>query len=92
MTIKDDFTRLEVFCEGPFEGLCTPAEFAEINGLEESTIRHAIRQGRLEVGKDCFKFGKQWVLSPNAFPKFSNLGYDKYFELKRAYNNHPERG
>ena len=86
MTIKDDKNRLKAFCEGPFAGLCTPAEFAEIFGVDESAVRHAIRSERLLPGIDCFKFGKQWILSENAFKNFTRAGsYKKVSELKTAY-------
>lgn len=86
MAIKDDPVRLKAFCDGPFAELCTPVEFAEIFGVDESAVRHAIRSGRLEVGKDCFKFGKQWVLSRYAFPKFARGGgYSELSLIKVEY-------
>ena len=35
---------------------------AEQYNREESTLRRAIKNGLLEEGKDCKKFGKQWVI------------------------------
>lgn len=86
MAIQDDFDRLKTFCEGPFAGLCTPAEFAELHGVDESAVRHAIRSGRLRPGSDCFKFGKQWVLSKYAFANFPKNGsFQKVSELNLAF-------
>lgn len=87
MAIQDSFERLEAFATGPFEGLCTPAEIAEVFHVDESAIRHAIRNGRLEPGKDCFKFGKQWVLSKYAFPKLTRMGsWAKHSEIITDYH------
>ncbi len=86
MAIQDDFSRLEVFATGPFEGLCTPAEFADEFGVDESAIRHAIRNGKFVIGKECFKFGKQWILNKYAFDKYArNGGYSEYSKIKCAY-------
>lgn len=46
-----------------FAGLLSLAEAAEIWQTDESTIRKAIAQGRLIDGRDCRKFGKQWVIT-----------------------------
>lgn len=86
MAIKDDPVRLRVFCDGPFTDLCTPVEFAEIFGVDESAVRHAIRSGRLQTGVDCWKFGKQWVLSRGAFRKFSRGG--GYSELSWIHTDY----
>lgn len=93
MNFTDDIIRLELFADGPFQGLTTPAEFAELIGVEESTIRHAIKAGRLKPGIDCMKFGKQWVMAPHAFVVMDRYnGYGKYYDIMKAYNSHPERG
>lgn len=65
--LYDNPFRAEAFISGPFAGLCTPAEMAEILGIDDSTIRQAIRNGRLKIGHDCFQLGKQWILSENAW-------------------------
>lgn len=51
---------------GPFADLLSIAEAAEIWGKEQSTLRKAIQDGRLKPGKDCRKFGKQWVVTADA--------------------------
>lgn len=51
---------------GPFEGLLSLAEAAEMWDIDPSTIRKAILDHRLVEGKDCRKFGKQWVVSEDA--------------------------
>ena len=84
MAITDNFERLAAFATGPFEGLCTPAEFAAIQGIDESAIRHAIRNGRLIPGKHCLKLGKQWVLCSEAFRAY-NGNYAKLSQIKSDY-------
>ena len=51
---------------GPFADLLSIAEAAEIWGKEQRTLRKAIQDGRLKPGKDCRKFGKQWVVTADA--------------------------
>lgn len=45
-----------------WDKLLSLKEAAEQYGREESTLRRAISNGLLEEGKDCKKFGKQWVI------------------------------
>jgi len=45
-----------------FSDLCSMKEATDLFGLNQSTIRKAIKYGRFEIGQDVFKFGKQWVL------------------------------
>lgn len=52
--------------ENPFYGLLTPVDAAEIWGLEQSTIRKYCTDGTFEPGKDCWKFGKQWIVTAQA--------------------------
>lgn len=54
---------------GHFAGLLALSEAAEIWGINESTIRKAIADGRLKPGQDCRKFGKQWVITAQAMRK-----------------------
>lgn len=49
-----------------FDECLTPREVADIWDINESTIRKAIAAGRLQIGEDCQKFGKQWVLNIEA--------------------------
>lgn len=48
--------------ENIWDKLLSLKEAAEQYGREESTLRRAISNGLLEEGKDCKKFGKQWVI------------------------------
>lgn len=70
MAIQDNVDRAKAFVSGPFAEICSLAEFAEICDVDESTIRHAIKSGRFRMGIDCMKFGKQWVMSKQAFVTF----------------------
>lgn len=67
---------------GPFSGIFSLAEAAQIWGIDDSTIRKAISDGRLKPGTDCRKFGKQWVVTFRAmdlhFGKLCKDAYDKY--------------
>lgn len=45
-------------------------------GLNESTLRKAISYGKLIIGVDACKYGKQWVISTKA--------------MKREYGNPKE--
>lgn len=59
--------------DGPFKGLLSCADAAAIWEIDQSAIRHAIRNYRLRQGRDCKKFGKQWVVSGTALDEA--LGY-----------------
>ena len=52
--------------ETPFDGLIALSDATLIWGLNESTLRKAIAYGKLVVGRDVCKFGKQWVISSEA--------------------------
>ena len=50
----------------PFDGLIALRDATILWGLNESTLRKAIAYGKLVVGRDVCKFGKQWVISSTA--------------------------
>lgn len=64
----------------PWKELLSLAEAAEIWGIDESTIRKAITQGRLVDGQDCRKFGKQWVITATAMSKTFRGGWSPWSE------------
>ena len=47
----------------PFDGLISMADATTLWGLNESTLRKAISYGKLKIGIDVCKYGKQWVVS-----------------------------
>lgn len=49
-----------------FSRLLSLHDAAEEWGIDDSTIRHAIRAGKLIPGYDCQKYGKQWVIDREA--------------------------
>ena len=51
---------------GKFDGLHALSTAAAIWDLDDSTLRKAIADGRLVIGEDCTKFGKQWVVTEEA--------------------------
>ncbi len=53
----------------PFDGLIAFSDATQIWGLNESTLRKAIAYGKLIVGQDVCKFGKQWVISSRAMER-----------------------
>ncbi len=58
-----------------FEGLLSFADAAAIWGRDPSSLRRAAADGRLIVGKDCQKYGKQWVVTVDAMAReFSRYG------------------
>lgn len=82
---------------GPFFQLLSFAEAAEIWGIDQSTLRKAVADGRLYPGVDCRKFGKQWVVTVDAmarvFSKTGNMDYSPWskflthLRLARAAKN-----
>ncbi len=55
--------------ETPFDGLIAFSDATELWGLNESTLRKAISDGKLVNGVDVCKFGKQWVVSIDAMKR-----------------------
>lgn len=79
--LYDDPTRAAAFLSGPFADLCTPTEMAETLHIDDSTIRQAIRSGRLVIGKDCIQLGKQWLLSRHAWSVMGKHGGYQEFSM-----------
>lgn len=74
MIFDNDPVRAEAYLgPGPFADLLSLSEFAALHKVDDSTIRQAIRAGRLKIGEDCLKFGKQWVLTKRAIEHFSSI-------------------
>lgn len=55
--------------ETPFDGLISMNDATTIWGLNESTLRKAISYGKLKIGIDVCKYGKQWVVSIDSMLK-----------------------
>lgn len=53
--------------ENKFYGLVTLNEAADLIGVTSSYLRAEIKRGKLEIGIDCEKFGKQWVVDKERF-------------------------
>lgn len=49
-----------------FDGLLALSDATVLWGLNESTLRKAISYGKLKVGIDVSKYGKQWIISMEA--------------------------
>lgn len=60
---------------GQFEGLYSISEAAEMCAVDTSTLRRAIKKGKIKEGFDCRKFGKQWVLTYDAISILMNMKY-----------------
>lgn len=59
-----------------FEGLLSFADAAAIWKRDPSSLRKAAADGRLQVGTDCMKYGKQWVVTVDAMAReFSSHGH-----------------
>lgn len=67
---------------GPFEGMLSCEDAAQIWGLDSSTIRKAISTGRLKEGKDCCKYGKQWVITAEAMAREFKEGWAPWTRYK----------
>ena len=50
----------------PFDKLLAFSEAAEIWCIDQSTLRKAVANNKLIEGRDCRKFGKQWVVTVDA--------------------------
>lgn len=50
----------------PFDGLYALSDAADLWGKDDSTLRHAIINGKFVDGVDVKKFGKQWVIAREA--------------------------
>lgn len=63
----------------PFDDLLSFGDATSLWGLNESTLRKAIRYGKLTDGIDVQKFGKQWIITKSAMrreygePQNSNI-------------------
>ena len=55
-----------VTIKSKFDGLMALSDATIIWGLNESTLRKAISYGKLKVGVDVSKYGKQWIISMEA--------------------------
>lgn len=55
--------------ETPFDDLMAFSDATSLWGLNESTLRKAVKYGKLVNGKDICKFGKQWVISKSAMER-----------------------
>lgn len=53
----------------PFDRLLALSDATVLWGLNESTLRKAIAYGKLTVGIDVSKFGKQWIISMDAMER-----------------------
>ena len=71
-----------------FEGLLSLADAAKIWGINESTVRKAIAAGRLVQGRDCQKYGKQWVVTVDAMAREFFGGYDPWKAAKQAVSSY----
>lgn len=55
-----------VIMSSKFDGLVALGDAADIWEMDDSTLRRAIQSGKLKVGIDVTKYGKQWVVSMEA--------------------------
>lgn len=83
MPLNNNPDRIQAYLNSPFTGLLSLAEFAAARGVDESAIRHAIKDGRLKPYVDVLKLGKQWIVSPHAWVALDG-DYRYLSELKYA--------
>lgn len=91
MPLNNNPDRIQAYLDSPFTGILSLAEFAEARGVDESAIRHAIKDGRLKPYVDVLKVGKQWVVSPHAWAALDghhvgkiNFEYSCHMALRKA--------
>ena len=65
----DELWENGVAVQTPFDGLMAFSDATELWGLNESTLRKAVRYGKLVDGVDVCKFGKQWIVSVKAMQR-----------------------
>ncbi len=58
--------RDRIIVSSKFDGLVASGDAADIWEMDDSTLRRAIQSGKLKVGIDVTKYGKQWVVSVEA--------------------------
>ena len=68
---KIDLAAEELYYNGTivpsrFDGIMALGDAAEFWNIDDSTLRHAIRNGKFKCGRDITKFGKQWVITIEA--------------------------
>ncbi len=68
LTDEIDVSEVELWENGtevksPFDCFLSFSEAAEKWGLDDSTLRYAVRNKKLIEGIDVKKFGKQWVIT-----------------------------
>ncbi len=73
----DELFENGIITKTPFDNLIAFSEATKLWNLNESTLRKAIKYGKLIDGVDACKFGKQWVVSTESMkreyglPKFN---------------------
>ena len=50
----------------PFDGLMAFSTAADLWGLNDSTLRKALVYGKIRLGIDARKYGKQWIVTRSA--------------------------
>ena len=65
----DELWKNGVLIETPFDDLIALSDVTVLWGLNGSTLRKAISYGKLIVGVDVCKFGKQWVVSKKSMER-----------------------
>ena len=68
---KIDLAAEELYYNGTivpsrFDGIMALGDAAQFWNIDDSTLRHAIRNGKFKCGTDITKFGKQWVITIEA--------------------------
>ncbi len=73
----DELWENGVVVQTPFDGLIAFSDATQLWGLNESTLRKAISYGKLVIGVDVCKFGKQWVVSVDAMNREYGRSLDR---------------
>lgn len=55
--------------QDPIDGILSVSDAAALWDLDTSTIRRAIKDGRLMQSRDCHKIGNQWIITKAAMTR-----------------------
>lgn len=67
--IADASTAKSAADQDPIDGILSVSDAAALWELDTSTIRRAIKDGRLKQDLDCYKLGKQWTVTKAAMTR-----------------------
>lgn len=77
VTLRDPLRRRSAKAKDPIDGILSVSDAAALWHLDTSTIRRAIKDGRLVQDLDCYKLGKQWTVTKAAMTRLYGTPKEK---------------